>query len=332
VLTLPILLYSLLSPAQAAGFQAKTMRAPLSASEVERALVIGRGWLEFAVGADIKYATGFWDSEGNAQEFDYARWLYTTERLGIRYGIARRGEFFWDIPFHYARLTNEQLGTDISDFGIGDIHFGYRYEMLRRNAPLTSLIAELEMKVPSGAEAPASYIGGPNTMTTIVFSTGQPDLYLALHGKQQFGPLAITAGASYIHRFSAVTQFLVEVKEYQFQGRFKPGDEIRLHLEPMLQLGPVAASANTVFGIRRMAYMGTTSSGLIPDANLDPVEGTDGMTLDISPALTFNITRGFDARFGATLPLMGEDLAFWPLEEISPTRGITGSATLEFRY
>lgn len=335
MLTLPILLSALVggsSTAEAAGFQAKTMRAPLSASEVERALIIGRGWLEFSLGADVKYATGFWDENGNAVEFDYARWLYTTEHLGIRYGITRRSEFFWDIPFHYARLTNEHLGTDLSDFGIGDIHFGYRYEFLRRNAPLTSLIGELQMKMPSGSEAPASYIGGPNTMTAIVFSTGQPDMYLSLHAKQQVGPLAFTGGVSYIHRFSAVTQFLVEVKEYQFQGRFKPGDEVRAHLEPMVQLGPVAVSADAIFGYRMAAAMGTTSGGLIPDQNLDEVVGSDGMTLDLAPAITFNITRGFDARLGGNIPLMGEDLSFWPLEEISPTRGYTGSATLEFRY
>jgi hypothetical protein len=331
VLLLPALISSF-APAEAAGFEVKTMRAPLSASEVERSLIIGRGWLEFGLGADVKFANGYWDENGKAQDFEGARWLYTTERIGIRYGITRRSEFYWQVPFHYVQLTNEKLGTNTSDFGLGDMHFGYRFEWFRKDAPLTSVVTELEMKVPSGSEAPASYIGGPNTVESIVLSTGQPDLYIGLKAKQQLGPIAISGGATYIHRFSAVTQFTVEVEEYQFAGRFRPGDEVRVNLEPMVQLGPVAISAEGVFGYRLNAAMGTTSKGIIPDANLDPILGTSGWYLDVNPGIVAHITRGFDVDLGASIPIRGEDLAFWPLEEISPTRGITGSATLELRY
>ena len=96
----------------AGGFEAKTMRDSLASREVERPLVIGKGWLEASLGADIKNADGYWDAEGKAQEFDRAKWLYSTQRITIRYGIARRAEFWWTLPTHYARLTNNLLETD----------------------------------------------------------------------------------------------------------------------------------------------------------------------------------------------------------------------------
>lgn len=331
VLLLPALISSF-SPAEAAGFQVKTMRAPLSASQVERALVIGRGWLEFDIGGDYKSATGYWDENGKAQEFDGANWLYTTERLGLRYGIARRAELYWNFPFHYVNLSNTKLKTNTSSFGLGDLSFGYKYEWFRRDAPLTSVITDLKFRMPSGSEAPASTIGGPNTVTTMVLSTGQPDISLALRAKQQIGPLSVEGGVDYVHRFSAVTQFVVEVEEYQFQGRFKPGDEVRVNLQPTVQAGPVAIGVNALYGHRFLAMSGTTSAGIIPDANLKAIQGTDGGYLDLTPMVTLRLTRGFDIQASATLPLMGEDLAFWPLEEISPTRGNTYSATFQLRY
>lgn len=308
------------------------MRAPLSASQVERALIIGRGWLEFDIGGDYKSATGYWDERGVAREFDGAKFLYTTERLGIRYGITRRSEFYWNFPFHYVNLSNKKLGTDTSSFGLGDLSFGYKYEWFRREAPLTSVITDIQWRMPSGSEAPASTIGGPNTVSEIVLSTGQPDMHIVLKAKQQVGAFSIDGGIDYVHRFSAVTQFVAEVEEYQFQGRFKPGDEVRFNVQPTLQLGPVAIGANAVYGLRMKAMSGTTSAGLIPDANLKPIQGTDGDYLDVTPVATLHLTRGFDIQGAATIPLMGEDLAFWPLEEISPTRGITYSATFQLRY
>jgi hypothetical protein len=331
----PVLLTALmfsLPDAEAAGFQVKTMRAPMSASEVERSVLIGRGWLEFDLGADIKNTTGYWDEQGQKQEFDAANWLYTTQRIGVRYGVTRRSEFFWLFPFHYVRLSNEKLGTDTSDFGLGDLHVGYRYEWFRRDAPLTSIVTDFELRLPSGSEAPASFVGGPNTVSEIVLSTGQPDLTLALKGKQQLGPISLMASIGYVRRFSAVTQFTIEVDQYQFLGRFKPGDEIQAHFAPTVQLGPIALAAEGVYGRRLLSKMGTTAAGLLPDNDLDVIQGTDGDYMDLTPSATIHLTRGFDISGGATIPLMGEDLSFWPLEEISPTRGITYSATVELRY
>lgn len=330
--------------AEAAGFQAKTMRAPLAAVEVERPLVIGRGWLEFGLGMDYKLAgpcwpspdacvaeTGAWSETGEVDPFENARWTYTTQRLDIRYGVSRRAELYWSVPFHYVHLKNDALGTDTSDFGIGDPRFGWRLEWVRKDAPTTSVVTDLQFKMPAGSESPGSFIGGPNTVGDFVLSTGTMDAALFLRGKQQFGPFAVTGAVGYVHRFSGVTQFAVETENHYFLGRFKPGDETQVSVEPMVQAGPVAISAEVLYRYRLASMTGTTSPGIYTDAYLDPIAGTDGWSLDVTPAVTVAFTRGVDLRLAMGLPLRGEDLLF-PLEEITPTRGFTYSGTVEFRY
>lgn len=326
------------APASAAGFQAKTMRAPLAAVEVERPLLIGRGWLELGIGADYKLAAGYWDEDGVAMDWegtggkDGARWLYTTERLDLRYGIARRADLYWSVPFHYVRLTNETLGTDTDTFGVGDARFGWRLQWLGGTAPTQSLISEVDFKLPSGSEAAGTYIGGPNTVQSFIVSTGTMDTALSVRYKRQFGPTAVTAGVGYVHRFSGVTQYVIEVEEYQFLGRFKPGSEFRAQVEPMIQVGPVAAAGELLFRQRLASSIGTTSGGIIPDAHLLPLEDTDGWALDLTPRLTLNLTRGVDVKASAGIPLRGEDVSLFPLEDLTPTRGITWSGQVLLRY
>ncbi|MSP55633.1 MAG: hypothetical protein EXR69_08530, partial [Myxococcales bacterium] len=328
------LLAVLLAPAAlAAGFQVRTMRAPMATTEVERGLIIGRGWLELVLGAEYKEATGYWGDDGSKGTFldadgRGARWLYTTERVGIRYGVTRHAELHLVVPFHYVQLTNALLGTNTDTFGLGDPTLGWKIEWLRKHAPMTSIATDLYVKVPAGGESPGSFIGGPNTVSSFPLSTGTMDAGIELAGKQQFGPVAITVGLRGTHKFSGVAQYVVEVEEHQFLGRFKPGDEVRLCLRPELQMGPLAASAEIAYAARAAAASGTTSSGIVPDRYLTPIAGSDGWALDLTPALTANITRGFDIVAAVGVPLRGEDLSFFPFEDLTPTRGLTYSATV----
>ena len=90
--------------AEAGGFEAKTMRDSLSSREVERPLVIGKGWLEASLGYEHKRSSGYWDDEGEAVDFEDADWLYTTQSVHVRYGIARRGELRGG-AFHFTMLS-----------------------------------------------------------------------------------------------------------------------------------------------------------------------------------------------------------------------------------
>ncbi len=318
--------------AEAAGFQAKTMRAPLSAVEVERPLVIGKGWLEASFGYDQKLADGSWSPAGEALEWRSARWLYTTERIDIRYGISRSGEFYWHIPFHFVQLNNDALGTDTKGFGIGEPRFGWKLEVFNRALPLTSIALDFQYKMPTGQETAGTYVGGPNTVSVFPMSTGQADLSAFVRGKQQIGPFAIEGAMGYVHRFSGLSQFIVEVDQYQFSGRFKPGSEVRAELSPMLQLGPVAIHGDAVYRRWFEGATGTTAGGMFWDENLDLIAGSDGWSLDAGGGVIVNATRGVDLLASASVPIRGEDLTYFPLEGLSPTRGVTFSGSVELRY
>ena len=318
--------------ASAGGFEAKTMRDALAAREVERPLVIGKGWLEAAFGYSVKNASGYWDADGEAHAFDDARWMYSTQSVTIRYGLARRSELWWRIPMHYARLTNKSLGTDTSAFGLGDPSFGYRLELYRSSAPTTSVVGEVFYKAPAGDDSPGNFIGGPNTFNNIVMSTGTPDMGLALKAKRQVGPFALFVGAKYTHRFSAPVGYLIETKFHQFQARIKPGDLVDYDAGIMVQIGPVAIHNTWYFQNRMETRIGTASDTLLGEANLIPVAGSDGASMDTAVGVVFNFTRGVDVSFDVRQSLKGEDLQFFPIEQIHPTRGTTYSAAVQLRY
>jgi len=322
----------LIGDAMAGGFEAKTMRDSLAAREVERPLVIGKGWLEASLGFDVKNADGYWDAEGEAQEFERANWLYTTQSMTIRYGIAKRAEFWWRLPTHYARLTNDLLGTDTTKFGMGDPSFGYRHELYRAAAPTVSIATEVFYKAPGGDDSPGNSTGGPNTFNNIVLSTGTADMGFGLEAKKQTGPLAVQLGVAYTHRFSGPVSYIIETEYYQFQARIKPGDTVDYHADIMLQVGPVALHNRWFVQQRMETRVGSASPGLFGDANLKPVPDSDGSAVDSAFGVVVNVTRGVDVLFDVRQPLVGEDLQFFPIEQIHPTRGTTYSTALELRY
>lgn len=318
--------------AHAEGFQVKTMRDPLPAREYERGLVIGKGWVEWGFGADVKSAKGYWDSEGEAQEWENARFLHTTERLHVRYGVTRRAELWMKLPFHYQSLTNDETGADLTQFGIGDPSFGWKVEPFRGMAPMASWIVYTAYKAPAGNESPGSYIGGPSTFNAFVVSTGTPDLSAGSAFKQQFGPLALTADLSYTRRFSGVTMWAIETTNNQFAGRIKPGDISRAAVDLMVQLGPAALHGGVDARHRQDFKVGTTTDGWFPGRNLEPINESSGFMLDVPAGVVLNLTRGFDIDLGVSVPVVGEDLQFFPIEDIHPTRGVTYSGTLELRF
>ena len=318
--------------ASAAGFQAHTSREPLAAIEVERPLVLGKGWLEFGLGTDVKIARTSWDSEGEVRELPNTRWMYSTQRVDLRYGITRRGELYGTFKTHYVHLTNDALNTDIRQFGLGDPRFGYKYEVYRGLAPLTSAIVYAEYKAPAANEAPGNNVGGASTFSSVVLTTGTPDVELGARAKRQVGPLALTVGGAYVRRLSNVVQYVVETDFYQFNGRIKPGDIVKVDGELLVQVGPVALQGGTLVQVREATRIGASSEGLFPARDLAVQEGSDGAQWDTWAGVTANITRGVDLVGRVTLPMAGEDLMYFPIEDLHPTRGTTWSGTFEFRY
>ena len=320
------------STAQAEGFQVKTMRDPLPSREYERGLVIGKGWAEWSFGADVKLADGYWDAQGVAQTWDNARFTYTTERTMVRYGASRRAELWMLLPFHYERLTNSVLGTDTHQFGIGDPMFGWKVEPFRSISPVTSWIIYTWYKGPAGNESPGNYIGGPDTFSRFVVTTGTPDLAFGTALKRQLGPFAGTVDVTWVHRFSGATMWAIETTNDQFAGRIKPGDIAKVAPDLMVQAGPVALHGGALIQVRQVTKAGTTANGWFPGKDLVAIAGSDGWSVDIPAGAVFNITRGVDVDLAVDVPVRGEDLQFFPIEDLQPTRGLTYSGTLKLRY
>ena len=318
--------------AQAGGFEAKTMRAPFSSREVERGLVLGKGWVELELGTDVKNATGYWDSQGQKVDFNDANWLYTTQSLNARYGITQRGELYWKFKTHYVQLTNDTLGTNIQQFGLGDPEFGYTFEFFRTLAPITSVIGYARYKAPLGNESPGNYIGGPNTFSAVVLTTGTPDVTLGAAIKRQFGPGAFILDANYVRRVSGTPLYTLETTNNQFQVRLKPGDLLHVKADAQLQISVLALQGGVAIEHRNATMVGNSSGGLLPSRYLEPIADSDGWSVDANLGAVANVTQNIDLEFRTRLPLAGEDFLFFPIEDINPSRGITYTGAFAFRY
>lgn len=318
--------------AQATAWEAKTMRAPLSAREVERPLILGKGWLETGVQVQYKNTNQYWGESGEKLEWDNANWLYTTESLHIRYGVSSKADLAWELPVHYLALTNDSLGTDTRGWYWGDPRFSFNYEAFRTDVPLTSVVVGAEMKAPLGNEAPGSYIAGPSTFQRFITTSGTTDLALQARAKRQLGILAVEGGVAYTYRFSGLAQYTIETTNNQMNGRIKPGNRAEADLGLTVQAGPVALRGQGWVRRWGTTELGTTSGGLLPNQNLEPISGSEGWGAGVDAELIANFSRNFDVVAGASVPLRGEDLMFFPIEDLHPTRGTTYTGRLEFRF
>lgn len=320
------------STAYAAGFQAKTMRDPFANREVDRGLVLGKGWAQIDLGSSYKSAAGYWNDDGDPVDFQNANWLYTTQHLSARYGITHRGEMYWTFKTHYASLTNELLGTDIRQFGIGDPEFGYKLEVFRTLSPMTSVIVYGNYKAPLGNENPGNATGGANSFTSIIMTTGTPDITFGAAAKRSFGPAAFHVDAGYVYRASGLTKYVIETDVGQFNARIKPGNMIKLDADVSFQVAMASLSGGINFVQRSATKAGASSGGISAARNLKEITGSDGWALDANAGLIVNVTRGIDLIGGVSIPVQGHDFAFFPIEDIHPTRGNTYSGAFAFRY
>ncbi len=115
-------------------------------------------------------------------------------------------------------------------------------------------------------------------------------------------------------------------------GRIKPGDQVKADLDVGVQLGPVWLHTAGKVEWRDVTRIGTSSRGSSPNSNTDVVAESDGTAFDVSPGIVLNLSRGVDVSGYANIPLVGEDLQFFPIEDLHPTRGPTFGGAVELRY
>lgn len=326
--------YSSLAPneAFAGGFEPKTMQDTFEPNVVDRWLVIGKGWIQLDVTADCKVSRGYWNEDGVATDFEDTQWTYTTQKYDMTYGLTRYSQLSWTMQTHYVHLENDLLGTDSTQFGLGDPILGYKYELFRAIKPLTSLALYARYKAPLANEAPGNYVGGPNTFSAFVFTSGTPDFTGGVQLKKGFGPAAVTVDLGYKYRIAGLTLYAIETNLNQFMMRIKPGDVASAKVDLDLQLGPAFLGASALFQHRAAFRIGNTALGIDPNKNLEEIQGSDGWSLDASGTLGFSVGHRLDVLGTVWIPLRGEDLQFFPIEDIHPTYGNTYSATMRYRF
>ena len=318
--------------ANAGGFEPKTMQDTFEPNVVDRWLVIGKGWLQLDVTADCKVSNGYWDENGVQQDFENTQWTFTSQKYDLTYGLTRYSQLSWTFQTHYVDLQNDFLGTDSQQFGMGDPTLSYKYELFRAIKPLTSLAFYARYKAPLANEAPGNYVGGPNTFSAFVFTSGTPDITSGFQLKKGFGPAAVTLDLGYKYRIAGLTLYAIETNLNQFMMRIKPGDVASAKLDVDLQLGPAFLGGSALFQHRSAFRIGNTALGIDPNKNLEEIKGSDGWSLDASGTLGFSVGHKLDVLGTVWIPLRGEDLQFFPIEDLHPTYGNTYSATVRYRF
>lgn len=316
----PVLLW--LGLVLSAWAQPRAARDPLPALEVERPLVLPRGQVQLGLSYERHVGHGRWTSQGERQPLDGVRLVARSERVSLAYGVSNRAEVWWELPFVQARLTpGGWEGAVVSAHGLGDPRFGWRWSLLREEAPSASAMVEAWYEAPA-ARAPTGVVG-PLRVSALAFTTGTPDLYMGGGYKRKVGPLAFSARGGWLLRLPGAVRYGVEVGGDTVHGRIDPGDELELRLEALLQAGPFFVSAEPLWELRFATHVG--------GRHLEPVMGSDGEALDVRLGGGVNLTRALDLAAWVVLPVTGEDLMFFPLRDLHPTLGPTWGVAVEGR-
>lgn len=329
LMTIPDSLFS-------AAFQTKTMRSDMPLTEVERALVLGKGWLEFGFDYSAKFTMGAFDDSYRYKKWDNGTlFSYHTAKLEINYGITRNCELYIHLPYLIENLRND-FGTNTTSYGFGDMNAGWLFQIYR-SAPdkeLVSIATRLFMKGPSGEESPGTYFGGPLDFSRFINTTACYNLGGGIEGKMKFHHLALQLKGGYITKFSSDAMYVADMVYRWTNGRIDPGDEIYGSIGILNQLTRLIClgldfDASYHFKTR----IGTSSSRPIPSMKLDPVEGSEGLFLFAYPRIVLNLKQCLDLHLFGGVPIIGRNSdLFWPIEELSPSAGYTAGVNLYFRY
>lgn len=278
----------------AAGLHAKPSRAPLPAREVERGLVLPKGWTEVGVDLARKVADERWTASG-ATEVAPARYARWTQVVRLRHGVAPGLELWVTVPWHQARLGSASVA------GLGDAAFGARIGLGDREPPRRALALELAWESASATEVP------------IALGVGTPECEIALAGRAEIGALALSARGGYAARLPGPVRWL--------PGTIDPGDLVRGRLDARFQFGPFVALAQPTVTARG----DTVVSGV-------RARDSGGIAVDVRVGGLVALTRAVEVGFDRAWPLIGQDAEFWTVDELHPMRGATWTAAWVVRF
>ncbi|MCO4744369.1 MAG: hypothetical protein KC912_06235 [Proteobacteria bacterium] len=274
----------------AAQAQPKRSRAPLSALEVERGLVLPKGWVEIEVVHASGKVRGEWTSTGTVEPVD-AEWTQHRQVLRTRFGVAPRLEAFAFLPIHQAH-------TDGFQAAVGDAGAGVRWEVFSTDLPTTSLAIESGFSGASGPE-PRALPGRYERENPLTFNGGTPSVWLAMALRRQVGPLVVGLRAGRRVLFPGVVGHSV--------GEMDLGDQWRASGTVLLQGGPLVLAASPSWVFRgQTRFRGQA----VPDS--------EGHDVRLLMRAEVHVSRGFEVGFLSDLHLRGEDAMLYPIDDGTP--------------
>ena len=241
----------------------------------------------------------------------------------LRYGVTCRGCLYWTIKTHHISLVNDQLGTELSQFGLGDPRFvQVRTVPFGRTGDLRHPVRGLQG---AGGHRVAGELCRRPHHVQFVHHDDRDARRNSARAKRQVGPVAIQGGLAYVQRVSGVVQYVLETELTQFSGRIKPGNVTKADAGLLVGIGPVALDMGALLQVRDDTRIGATAAGLFPAKNLTVVEDSGGWALDATGGFTFNMTRGVDFVGSVAVPL-GERTSCSSPSSTSTPRGATPTA------
>jgi hypothetical protein len=287
-----------------------TSREPLPAREVERPVVLPRGWSQLQMAIRWRKVEALWN--GGA-----ANHQITTFEPEVRHGLARGVDVGIVVPAHVVdRPTRRSFGP-AERSSLGDPALLVHLALLRTEPPNSSIALALHHSSPAG--------GLPHTL-------GAPATRAALVARRQVGGIGITADAGYQRRWAAPARWLPpSLQEDGPNPVVALGDVVDLSVEILLQGGPLVLALRPSYQATQATRLGRGPVVFPAETFLPVVEGGTSQS-DLGWRVTTVASRGLSLSMMAEHPLHGRAGLFFPLERISPGRATTWASRVDVRW
>jgi len=348
------LLVSLPAVASASWWQPHTRQEAIPIAEVERPLLVGKSWLVFDLdfswkqsrshflaenAANVGFTEGLhFEKEKNEGQWNYRRW-----EIGMTWGVSRSFDLYARIPIVWGSVWNNRMVDDeggrvpIHGAGLGDVQAGLNFQALRTQSEdgrfSNALTVGLDMRMPTGAESPGSYIGGPNNVPTIITGAGTWGWDFNARFKQQIAILALEVGLGFEWNPTNTVMYLVEDVENQFNQHLDAGDRIHGDVGVTVQFFEnLALRADVLIDYRTPTRWGATVNSFPACKECEVIPNSSGLWMDLRGTLMADFDRHFALNGYFEYTLGGRRNFLWPLEDISPSRGWTAGGNFSVRF
>jgi hypothetical protein len=308
---------------EGAAFSQKSMQSNWSTLQIERQLVLPKGWMTLQFSLDSKYSTSQRDTTGQKIAFDNnAAWSYSRFWFNYANAFSKTTTMYIKVPIVRASLRPDS-GATITTIALGDVHSGIIYQPKLHHKH--ALAAQLDLKSPSGVEWPGNRRGGPSDISSFLTGTGITNLGLLVHGKMWMGQrYAIHLAMGYIVKFPGIVGYVVEQDGFG-NGILSPGNEIKVDAEHIVQLSDDFCLQVNHSVSQRAAYkMGVSGEGISWNVNQVIVEPS--LFVDAGAGISWEPNPKRELVLSATHQIYGsQTVAFSALglEEFFPQPGTT---------